>query len=225
MKKHIKNLTLSLITTSLICTQSSAIFGVGDVVIDPTHIAETAAGWVAEAKRWETDIINTTGIRDVVQFTKDIQQLQQVMDEWKIDLMDLNIDNPQSQIGVMAKQLFDKYTLFDDCTPTYYNEDQRRICKNTMVRSVQEIATYQNYSTQLQTFSNKLKDLSTKLANSKDPKESQDISNAISMQLAQIQVSKTQIMLMQAKNRSVERAEKRQKEQLEKKSSNKILEF
>lgn len=32
--------------------KSEALFGLGDVVIDPAHIAETIAGWAADAGRW-----------------------------------------------------------------------------------------------------------------------------------------------------------------------------
>jgi len=176
-------------------------------------VHEIKTKWEQTVKEWMT----LTEIKDSVQFIKDIQQLKQIMDEWKVDLMDLNIDDPKSQIGALAKVLFDKYTLFDDCQPSYYNDDQKRICKNKMIRSVQEISTFQHYSNQLQSFSNKLKHLSDKLANAADTKESQDITNAINMILAQMEVSKTQVMLMNLKNKSVEKAEARQLEQNRKK--------
>ena len=213
-KKLFKQIGLSLATVSIITTSAPAILGVGDIVFDPTQTAKQVAEFAEEAKRWQQTLLNTTGIRDSVQFVKDLQQLQSIMDEWKIDLMDLNIDNPQSQIGAMAKQLFDKYNLYDDCNPTYYNDDQKRICKNRMVRSVQEMAAYQSYSTQLQTFSNKLKDLSVKLASAENQKDSQDIANAISMQMAQLNATKAQIDLMKSNNEALEKAEARQKEQI-----------
>ena len=214
MKKLLKHIGLSLATVSIITTSAPALLGVGDVVIDPTLIAKNVAEFAEQAKRWQQTLINTTGIRDSVQFVKDLQQLQSIMDEWKIDLMALNLDDPKSQIGVLAKQLFDKYNLYDDCNVPYFDADRKRICKNRMTRNVQEMAAYQSYSTQLQTFSNKLKDLSVKLANAENQKDSQDIANAINMQMAQLNATKAQIDLMKSNNEALEKAEQRQKEQL-----------
>lgn len=218
MKKFISVVTASLILTT---TNSSGfteiVTALGGKATEATQILNNLE-LITQVKHQLNTLLSQTEVRDTVEFIKDIQQLQSVMDEWKIDLMDLDLDNPKSQIGAIAKQLFDKYNLFDDCSYEYLDEDRKRICKNEMVRNVQEISAYQNYSTQLQTYSNKLKDLSQKLAESKDIKESQDISNAINMQLAQIQTTKAQIDLMRSNNQAIRDAEKRQKEQLYKKN-------
>jgi type IV secretion system protein VirB5 len=191
--------------------------GSGIPVVDVAHIAQTVAIYAQKIMEWKQHLDEwkqLTEVKDSVQFIKDVEQLQKVMKEWKVDLFDLDLNNPKSQIGVLAKQLFDKYNLFDDCSYSYFSQKQKDICKRKMVRKVQEIATYQMFSEELTQRANKLETLSLSLARSKDEKESQDIGNAIQMELAQLQITKTQIDLMKANNEAKERVEQRQKEQL-----------
>ena len=58
----LKNTVLIIIIVSVIFANpwifhrpAKAIFGIGDVVIDPTHIAATVGGWAKEAWRWVKD--------------------------------------------------------------------------------------------------------------------------------------------------------------------------
>jgi type IV secretion system protein VirB5 len=155
---------------------------------------------------------------------KDIQEFNNFTKIYSLDFLDLKDDilgNPKSQVGQYAKQLFDKYQIFDDCNEEYMNDNQKKICKNEMVRNVQEVATYQAYKDNLSSVSTKLGDLSQKLANSKDIKESQDIQNAIQMEIAQFEVAKAQVELMDTQNKSLKSIEQRQKEQLYKQNRTK----
>ncbi len=237
MKNIMKKIGLSIAAVSILSTSSHAIFGVGDIVFDPVQTAKAVAEYAEQGKRWveeinhyksqieayEKELLAATEIRDSVQFMKDIQEFNDFTKNYSLDFLDLKDDilgNPKSQVGQHAKQLFDKYQLFDDCKYDYMNDSQQKICENQMVRSVQEIATYQAYKDNLSSVSTKLGDLSQKLANSKDIKESQDIQNAIQMELAQLQVAKAQVELMDTQNKSLEQIEKRQKQQLYKQSRN-----
>lgn len=230
-----KKIGLSIATVSILATSSHALFGVGDVVFDPVQTGKAVIEYAEQAKRWSEEIIHykdqieayekellaATEIRDSVQFMKDIQEFNNFTQNYSLDFLDLKDDilgNPSSQVGEYAKELFDKYEIFDDCNYEYMNDKQKEICKNDMVRSVQEVATYQAYKDKLSSSSTKLGDLSQKLANSKDIKESQDIQNAIQMELAQLEVAKAQVELMDTQNKSLERIEKRQKQQLYKQS-------
>jgi len=235
--KTLKKIGLSIAAVSILSTSSHAIFGVGDIVFDPVQTTKAVAEYAEQAKRWveevnhyksqieayEKELLAATEIRDSVQFMKDIQEFNDFTKNYSLDFLDLKDDilgNPKSQVGQYAKQLFDKYQVFDDCNEEYMNDTQKKNCKGTMVRSVQEIATYQAYKDNLSSVSTKLGDLSQKLANSVDIKESQDIQNAINMEMAQLQVAKAQVELMDTQNKSLAAIEQRQKEQMYKQNRN-----
>ncbi len=235
MKNAMKKIGLSIATVSILTTSSHALFGVGDIVFDPVQTGKAVVEYAEQAKRWSDEILHyksqieayekellaATEIRDSVQFMKDIQEFNNFTQNYSLDFLDLKDDilgNPKSQVGQHAKQLFDKYEVFDDCNEEYMNDNQKRICKNEMVRSVQEVATYQAYKDNLSSVSTKLGDLSQKLANSVDIKESQDIQNAINMEMAQLQVAKAQVELMDTQNQSLKNIENRQLQQEYKKS-------
>ncbi len=233
MKTTLKKITISIAAVSVMSTQSFAIFGVGDIVFDPVQTAKAVAEYGEQALRWKKTIINyqdellaKTGIRDIISFKQEMGQLMEFMDNYSLDFMDLTndiIDNPKSQIGQYAKRLFDQYNLFDDCNYDYMNQDQKRICKSGMVRNVQEIATYQHTTQKLKKIMENLKSLSDKRAQSKDVKQSADVANAMQMQLAQLEIIKTQVEMMEAQNRSKERVDHRQSEQIYKSKQNKLI--
>lgn len=238
MKNTMKKIGLSIATFSILTTTSShALFGVGDIVFDPVQTGKAVAEYAEQAKRWSREILHykaqieayekellaATEIRDSIQFMKDIKEFNDFTQNYSLDFLDLKDDilgNPKSIIGQHAKQLFDKYKVFDDCNEEYMNDNQKKICKNEMVRYVQEVATYQAYKDNLSSVSTKLEDLSQKLVNSKDIKESQDIQNAIQMVIAQLQVAKAQVELMDTQNKSLKAIEQRQKEQMYKQNRN-----
>ncbi len=224
MKHTLKKITVSIAAVSVMSTQSFALFGVGDIVFDPTQTAKAVAEYAKQAERWTRTVQNyrdellaKTGIRDIISFQQEMQQLMEFMDNYSLDFMDLTndiVDNPKSQIGQYAKRLFEQYNLFDDCNYDYMNDDQKRICKSEMVRNVQEIATYQHTTQKLKRIMDNLKTLSNKRTSSEDVKQSADIANAIQMQLAQLEIIKTQVEMMEAQNRAKERISQRQAEQI-----------
>ena len=73
--------------------------------------------------------------------------------------------------------------------------------------------------------SNNIDGLTKKLATSKDIKESQDINNAIQLQVAQLEITKTQVELMNEQSRALDDVERRQKEQLLKQNQGKSADF
>lgn len=191
---------------------------------------KTVAEYAKEAQRWantvthfqsqldayKNQLLSQTQIRDSVQFVKDIQDFNNFAKNYKDDYLSLSNDilNSNTLIGNQAKTLFNKYNLFDDCNYDYMTQNEKDICKNKMVRRVQEVATYQTYSDNLSKISDNLSNLSYKLTTSSDIKESTDIGNAIAVQVAQLNLTKTQVQLMNEQNKKLDLIEQKQKEQL-----------
>jgi len=198
-----KRILLSIVTVATITTSSHALFGVGDVVFDPTAVAKA----VTQIKKMKEQIkigkkavLAASGVKDAVKMYNDIKHLTQTMEDFKVTFEDLDIENPKSKIGVMAKKIFEENQVFDNCDVSYNSDLQKEICKDNQIRNVSEVATSIIYSKDLGKAAKRLQKLSKKLASSKDIKTSQDLGNAISLELAQIEISKSRVAMMEKSN-------------------------
>jgi type IV secretion system protein VirB5 len=219
MKNTLKKITVSLAVVSMLSTQlySFSIFGTSiDAATLPAQLKQLDE-MIKQVTALKKQVAAQTGIRDIITSSQEMMQLMKFMDDHSLDFMDLTndiIDHPRSQIGLYAKKLFEHYNLFNDCNYDYMNDNQKRICKSEMVRNVQEIATFQHTTKHLKKVMQNLKQLSQKRQNSKSVKESADIANAIQIQLAELEMMKTQVDMMIAQNRSKARVDRRQSEQI-----------
>ena len=221
-----KIITMWLIWGILFTSTSSAfsIFGVSvDEATLPAQMLQlaeletTASQMIDQVKAQSATLKSQLGIRDIMAFKREMMDLHQFLKQNSLDFMDLTddiINHPKSIVGKYAKKLFEEYTLFDNCKYEYLTTDQKRICKSNMIRDVQEIATYQETTKTIKKIAGKLKDLSKLRSKSKDIKQSSDIANSIQVQIAQLQLIKIQLDMMESQNKAKERVDERQVEQL-----------
>ena len=203
MKKTMKRMTLSIVTVATIATQSHAIFGVGDIVFDPAAVAKATSQILLLKKQLEQakkTCVAACGVKDAVKMYNDVKALTGAMKKFKVSIDDLDIDNPKSKIGQMAQKIFEENKIFDICGVEGNSELKKQVCKNKQTRNVSEIATAIMYSDDLEETGKRLKDLSKKLANSKDSKTSQDIGNALQLELAQLELSRSRVDMMTKAN-------------------------
>ncbi len=224
MKKYLISAVLS----------TQFLFGSGIPTVDVVAIAQSLAQnikeiaeWKETAERWsdtashyssqltayETELMSKTGIRDSVGFVKDLNRLQQYAKVYGDDYLDLAkaMANPSSQIGNLARSLYQKYNVFDECENQKYKSWEKEACKNKLQRQVQQIATVQESSKLVNKSSENLEDLSKKISNTKDIKESQDIANAINMELANLQVVSMKMDMLSKQEEASAKAEEVQK--------------
>ena len=224
MKKYLISAVLS----------TQLLFSSGIPTVDVLAIAQTLAQnikeiaeWKETAERWsdtashyssqltayETELMSKTGIRDSVGFVKDLNRLQQYAKVYGDDYLDLAkaMANPSSQIGNLARSLYQKYNVFDECENQKYKSWEKEACKNKLQRQVQQIATVQESSKLVNKSSENLEDLSKKISNTKDIKESQDIANAINMELANLQVVSMKMDMLSKQEEASAKAEEVQK--------------
>lgn len=224
MKKYLISTVLS----------TSLMFGAGIPVIDAAALSQgmtqnikEIAEWAKEAERWsttvtqykdelqayETELLSKTGIRDSVQFVKDLNKLQEYAKAYGDDYLDLAkaFANPNSRVGSQARNLFDKYNIFDNCNNDYFQQWEKENCDNKLKRDVTQIATVQESNKMVEKSAKNLDDLSKKISNTQDIKESQDIANAINMEIAQLQIVAMKMDMMAKQNEAEQRAEEDQK--------------
>lgn len=216
-----KRIKLAVLASVVISTQSYAIFGVGDIVFDPEQTAKAVAQYAKQATAWKREIDQW---KEKMSALKDFRldgdilnkftELNTLLDQYGLDMNDLDLNNPKSQIGVYAKQLFDSNTIFDNCNYDYMTYDQRRICKNKMLRSSKKMATVSKLSESMKGFVEKLNTLNSKLATSTDIKSSQDITAGIQSTLSSMNALKIQYEMMEIRDRAEAKMEEEQTEQI-----------
>lgn len=218
-----------------IALSSSLMFGAGIPVIDAVANAQsleqnikTIQEWATEADRWantvshynsqltayQNELLSKTGIRDSVNFVKDLNRLQQYSNIYGDDYLDLTkaLANKNSLVGNQARQLFDKYNVFDRCENDKFKDWEKQSCQNKLEREVTQIATVQQTQTILSESATNLELLGTRVSNSQDIKESQDIANAIELEKANIQMAQMRLDMLEKQNNAVAQAEDERKE-------------
>lgn len=224
MKKYLISAILS----------TNLMFGAGIPVIDGAAIAQSLAQnikeiqeWAEEAERWgetashyssqltayQNELATKTGVRDAVGFVKDLNRVQEYARAYGDDYLDLAqaMANPNSNLGNLMRHLYTKYNVFDECQNETYNNWQKEACEGKLQREVQQIATVQESNKMVEKTARNLEDLSRKISNTQDIKESQDIANAINMELAQLQVVSMKMDMMEKNNQAIAKAEQEQK--------------
>lgn len=206
----------------------------GIPVIDGAAISQSLAQnikeikeWAEEAKRWgetashysnqltayEKELVSKTGIRDSVQFMKDLDRLKKYSESYGDDYLDLAkaMANPKSRVGNQARNLFEKYNVFDRCENQIYKSWEKENCKMKLQREVTQIATVQESNMMVAKTAENLEALTKKAANTQDIKDSQDIANAINIEMAQLQVVSMKMDMLEKQNVAQEKAEEEQK--------------
>ncbi|RBQ32260.1 hypothetical protein CRU92_00690 [Arcobacter sp. FW59] len=224
MKKYLISAVLStqLLFSSGIPTVDVAAIAqsLGQNIKEIKEWAETAQRWGETAQHYssqltayENELMSKTGIRDSVNFVKDLDRLKKYSESYGDDYLDLAkaMANPNSRVGNQARNLFEKYNVFDRCENEIYRSWEKENCKMKLQREVTQIATVQESNKMVDETSKNLEELSKKISNTQDIKESQDIANAINMELAQLQVVSMKMDMMEKQNQAEDRAEDEQK--------------
>ncbi|MBN6059387.1 type IV secretion system protein [Aggregatibacter actinomycetemcomitans] len=191
-------------------------------------ITQTMQQWAKEGKQWmdtvkhyKTEVqayadqlASQTGVRDVKAFIGDAQSLYQDVNDLKSEfspVLDL-VNGGKDALNGKAKALFEKYNLFDRCQNLRAAEIKS--CEANIVSTVESMTFLDSVEKGV---NNKLKTidkLAKRMANSKDVKESQDLKNAMDIQLASLQTTQVQIELFNKRQADFRRLMQDQKQQL-----------
>ncbi|MFV7791732.1 hypothetical protein ACNO6Z_12895, partial [Aliarcobacter lanthieri] len=76
--------------------------------------------------------------RDAVSFVKDLDKLRKYAESYGDVYLVLAkaMANPKSRVGNQAKNLFEKYKVFDECNNSNYKDGQKEACQNKLTRQV-----------------------------------------------------------------------------------------
>lgn len=225
IKKTLLSITLS---STLLFSSGIPVVDVVSNVQALTQNIKEIAEWATVAERWvdttkhyssqltayQDELLSKTGIRDSVSFVKDLNRLQEYSKAYGDDYLELGValTNKNSGIGKRANQLFEKYNVFDRCENEFFTSWQKENCKSKLQREVTQIATVQESNKMVNKTAENLENISKKISNTQDIKESQDIANAINMELTQLQVVNMRMEMLAKQNEAQEKAEEEQKQ-------------
>ncbi len=218
----------------VVCLSTQLVFATGIPVVDVLANSQSMAQnikeiaeWAEQAERWAktathyqnqldayaAQLASQTGVRNSVSFSKEAKDFyseSKANDSNFIGLYDA-LSSPNSYTSSRAQSLSSKYTLFDRCEQnSLLSTQERNLCKAKMSSQVDDVVKYEEFADNMSITSNNIKTLSEKLKNSKDIKESQDINNAIQIEIANLKMQQMQIDLY---NKSRERNTQIQEEQ------------
>ena len=224
-----KNIKKSLLAFSLLVTFSnSAGIPVIDAVSNATMISQNvkqAAEWLKEASRWaetvahhskqlefyKDELNSLTGVKSSVSSLNDLRQIYSDYGRAYSSMKDFNdnlLSNPESFIDKLGDS-YKKYTIFDNCA-LIQDEQRKKFCMIDMLTYAKQEQDINEAQEQFSQISRNLNDLETRLRQSKDIKESQDIANAISAEGTKIQLIYSNI---QFQNTQYERQRRIKEEQ------------
>lgn len=122
-------------------------------------------------------------------------------------------DDPQ-RLTYENMEILSKLRLFDRCNNTWYSQEEKIICQSELATSAYQLQEYDRTMQDFDKVNNNILKLQKQLGNSKDIKESADISNALQASMAQAQIIKTRLDLINAHSQTQRRIRAEQKEQL-----------
>ncbi|HGJ5863817.1 MAG TPA: type IV secretion system protein [Arsenophonus nasoniae] len=185
---------------------SSPTYASGILVFDAASKLENAQQWAKEAKQWmetvehykaqmnayKDQLATATGLRDIqglLEQGKSLQSEIKTLQKQGISLNDLlTSDNPPS--GAL-NGLYEKYKAFDVCdiktkTVTEGAKNYLNVCKQETANKGYMIEQTAEVQKKVNEALKDIGNLSNRIANAKDSKESQDLANAIQAKSVQL---------------------------------------
>ncbi|AJJ53063.1 type IV secretion system s family protein (plasmid) [Yersinia pseudotuberculosis IP 32953] len=192
----------------LLCLLGAAAptFAAGIIVFDPTAKLENAEQWAKELRQWENtakhytsqidaykaQLATATGLRDIGSFVNQAKGLTADLKNLQKNGTSLNslLSSGGSMSGEL-EQLYSKYSMFDICND---NESAPFIntCKQTVVNKAIALEESEAVQQKITETLNDVSQLSLRLENATDSKESQDLANTLSLKTVQLNTLTTQ---------------------------------
>ena len=227
--KMFKKLSLVAVLSMPVLVQA------GIPVVDPAaagqrqmSMLQTVQQWAKEAKQW-TDTVShyknelkayadqlasQTGIRDVQAFIGEAHSLYGEINGLKSEftpVIDL-VSGGKNALSANAKSLFEKYNLFDRCKNLRQGEITS--CEANIVSTVESMSFLDSFESNVNSKLKTIDKLAKRMTKSEDVKESQDLKNAMDVQLAALQSQKVHWDLFNARQAEYRRLMNEQQKQL-----------
>jgi len=223
-----KNNILALV---LISSLASPLMAQGVPVIDGANIANQIKQWGVELEQYTETFKNAqdqlktqasqlaaaTGVRDIQAFMNQAQGILGQVDDlskW-INKQDEILKHGKDILSPDLKEIFDSYGLTNKCQSS--NTQQQKGCEGEIILDVIKQQNNTNNLKQLEKRITTINDIAKRMENAKDQKESADLANAMSTQMALLNADQVKINVQNSIDESQLRLlEKQEKDRLKK---------
>lgn len=211
----------------IVIAYSSSVFSAGIPVVDAVGNAQELAHWTEKLKQWtetvqhyksqlqayKDQLATSTGLRDIQGLVSQGKSLKN--DIISLQKQGINLDSlltSSSAPSGTLDTLYKKFKDFDICDEKQA-ESYINICKQETVNKAWAIEQTADVQDKISDALNDISDLTDRMANAKDIKESQDLANAIQAKSIQLNIlsQQWQINMKSSEQRDKLLAEKRRK--------------
>lgn len=212
---------------AIVIAYSSSVFSAGIPVVDAVGNAQELAHWTEKLKQWtetvqhyksqlqayKDQLATSTGLRDIQGLVSQGKSLKN--DIISLQKQGINLDSlltSSSAPSGTLDTLYKKFKDFDICDEKQA-ESYINICKQETVNKAWAIEQTADVQEKISDALNDISDLTDRMANAKDIKESQDLANAIQAKSIQLNILSQQweINMKSSEQRDKLLAEKRRK--------------
>ncbi|HEI9933584.1 type IV secretion system protein VirB5 [Atlantibacter subterranea] len=179
------------------------------------HWQETVTHYKSELDAYKQQLATATGIRDIQGFLREAKSLKKDIEHLRkngISLDDL-LTNSSGYYSSDLQRLYNKYQSFDICNQFSSSQRYLESCKQLVLNQAVSIENTSEVQNRINSTLNDISDLSDRIANAKDSKESQDLANAVAAKSVQLNAltSHWEMSVKQAEQRAALLTQQRQK--------------
>ncbi|HFI5639194.1 TPA: type IV secretion system protein [Raoultella planticola] len=208
---------------------STQAMSAGIPVFDAVQNTESMNQWIQKLQQWQETVTHyrseldaykqqlatATGVRDVQAFLREAKSLKTDIDNLRqkgISLDDL-LSNQSGSYSSELNSLYNKYKTFDTCNPSSSSQRYLDSCKQMILNQAVAIENTSEVENKITGTLDDISDLSDRIANAQDSKESQDLANAIAAKSVQLNAltSQWEMSVKQAEQRATLLEQQKQK--------------
>lgn len=181
---------------------STQALSAGIPVFDAVQNTESMNQWIQKLQQWQETVTHyrseldaykqqlatATGVRDVQAFLREAKSLKTDIDNLRqngISLDDL-LSNQSGSYSSELNSLYNRYKTFDTCNPSSSSQRYLDSCKQMILNQAVAIENTSEVENKITGTLDDISDLSDRIANAQDSKESQDLANAIAAKSVQL---------------------------------------
>lgn len=181
---------------------STQAISAGIPVFDAVQNSESINQWTEKLKQWQDTVTHykseleaykqqlatATGVRNIQGFLSDAKSLKTDIDTLRkngISLDDL-LTNQSGSYSSDLNGLYDKYKSFDTCTKSTSSQSYLSSCKQIILNQAVAIENTSEVENKITSTLTDISDLSDRISNAQDSKESQDLANTIAAKSVQL---------------------------------------
>ncbi|HHO8472803.1 type IV secretion system protein [Klebsiella pneumoniae] len=224
---HTRNIVLAL--ALFISTQA---LSAGIPVFDAVQNTESIKQWSEKIKQWEETVTHykseldaykqqlatATGLRDIQGFLSDAKSLKTDIDNLRKNGISLDelLTNQRGSYSPELQNLYSKYKFFSVCSTEQEGIKSQTLidsCKQMILNQAVAIENTAEVENKITSTLTDISDLSDRISNSQDSKESQDLANTIAAKSVQLNALTNQweMSVKQAEQRTTLLEQQRQK--------------